>query len=66
VIGFFVLAACLSAVALLLALLTLLFTPRTDWGWYSVIAVLSFWVVLWAVLYLGSRNASRRPDRTGQ
>ncbi len=61
-IGFVVLAACLSAAGLLLALLTLLFSSRAKWGWCSAAAIAVFWVSLFAVVSIGDRFARRRRD----
>ncbi len=58
-IGFVVLAACLSAAGLGLALLTLVFSSRAAWGWCSAAAIVAFWISLWAFLAIANRFARR-------
>ena len=61
-IGFVMLAACLSAAGLVLALLTLLFSSRANWGWCSAAVIIVFWVSLVAVVSIGNRFPRRRRD----
>ena len=46
VIGMFVLAAMLSAIGLVLAVLTLAFTERGFWGWVSLGLIGAYWFAL--------------------
>src|SRR5437763_1058890 len=50
VIGMVVLTAILSAVALVFAILTLVFSARSGWGWFGLGAIGTYWLVLVAVL----------------
>jgi uncharacterized membrane protein YbhN (UPF0104 family) len=66
VIGMFVLAAMLSAVALVLATLTLMFSDRNGWGWFGIGAIGAYWVAFVAFLLIGGCFARRRQQETGQ
>src|SRR5215475_16121160 len=61
VIGLVVLAAILSVVTLLLAVLTLTFTLHAGWGWFGVGAIALYWLAFVIVL-LVTDNAGRRRD----
>ena len=50
-----VLAAYLSTVTLLLALLTLIFARDAEWAWLSILAVVAFWLTGVLSLYIGQR-----------
>ena len=50
-----VLAACLSAVGLLLAILTLVFAQTATWAWLAILAIIAFWPAGVLVLYIGAR-----------
>lgn len=50
-----VLAACLSAVGLLLAILTLVFAQTASWAWLAILAIIAFWPAGVLVLYIGAR-----------
>jgi hypothetical protein len=65
VIGMFVLAGLLSAVTLLLAVLTLAFSKHAPWGWFGIAAVGAYWIALGsatAVSNLLWRRRQRSPD----
>jgi hypothetical protein len=53
----FVLAACLSAIGLLLALLTLVFAQTADWAWFAILGIAAFWVAGGVLVYAGGRRA---------
>jgi uncharacterized membrane protein YbhN (UPF0104 family) len=60
VIGLVVLAAILSAVALVLALLTLVFSERSGWGWFGLGAIGAYWLALVTFLLVSDHLARRR------
>jgi len=60
VIGLFVLAAILSAVALAFAFLTLMFSERTGWGWFGLGAIGVYWLALAMFLLISDHLARRR------
>jgi hypothetical protein len=51
------LAACLSAIGLLLALLTLVFAPTANWAWFAILGIAAFWVAGGVLVYGGGRRA---------
>jgi hypothetical protein len=53
VIGFVVLAGCLSAAALLLALIAFVFAERTGYAWIGLGATIGFWLAFALFLGLG-------------
>src|SRR5215831_1544386 len=53
VIGLVVLAALLSAVTLVLAILTLVFSDRTGWGWFGLGAIGAYWLAFAIFLAIG-------------
>jgi len=59
VIGLFVLTALLSAIAVVLALLTLVFSERTGWGWFGLGAIGVYWFAV-ATFFLISDHLARR------
>jgi hypothetical protein len=61
VIGLVVLAAILSVVTLLLAVLTLTFTLHTGWGWFGLGAIVLYWLAF-AIFLLMTDNAGRRRE----
>jgi hypothetical protein len=52
-----VLAACLSAIGLLLALLTLVFASAANWAWPAILVIAAFWGTGVAWLAIGQRSA---------
>ena len=50
-----VLAACLSVVGFILAVLTILFSHTSDWAWLSILAIVGFWLTGVLLMYIGSR-----------
>jgi hypothetical protein len=50
-----VLAACLSAIGLLLALLTLVFASAANWAWPAILVIAAFWGTGVALLAIGQR-----------
>jgi hypothetical protein len=52
-----VLAACLSAVGLLLALLTLVFASAANWAWPAILVIAAFWGTGVAWLAIGQRSS---------
>jgi hypothetical protein len=54
VIGMVVQAACLSAIALWLALVTLVFAPAQHWAWPAILTVVAFWILGAVLLGVGS------------
>lgn len=60
VIGLVVLAAILSAVALVLAVLTLTFSERSGWGWFGLGAIGTYWLACAALLLISDHFARRR------
>jgi hypothetical protein len=57
----FVVAACLSAVGLSLALLTLIFAQDANWAWLALLAIAAFWLSGGILIYVGGRRS--RPAR---
>jgi hypothetical protein len=57
----FVVAACLSAVGLSLALLTLIFAQDANWAWPALLAIAAFWLSGGILIYVGGRRS--RPAR---
>jgi hypothetical protein len=53
----FVLAAGLSAVGLLLALLTLVFAQTANWAWLAILGIAAFWVAGGVLIYVGGPRA---------
>jgi uncharacterized membrane protein YbhN (UPF0104 family) len=64
VIGLMVLAAILSAAALVLAILTLMFTERSGWGWFGLGATGAY-CLAWATFLVITDNAGRRRGPPG-
>src|SRR5271165_4607523 len=62
VIGLFVLAGLLSAIALVLALLTLVFSQHTGWGWFGVAAIGAYWIPLGTAVAVSRLIWRRRPS----
>jgi hypothetical protein len=52
-----VLAACLSAIGLLLALLTLVFASAANWAWPAILVIAAFWGTGVALLAVGQRSS---------
>jgi hypothetical protein len=61
VIGLVVLAGCLSAAALLLALIAFVFAERTLYAWIGLSAAIGFWLAFAVFLGVG-KAVSRRPQ----
>jgi hypothetical protein len=55
-----VLAACLSAIGLLLALLTLVFASAANWAWPATLVIAAFWGTGVAWLAIGQRSTPTR------
>jgi hypothetical protein len=51
-----VLAACLSAIGLLLALLTLVFASAANWAWPAILVIAAFWGTGVGLLAIGQRS----------
>jgi uncharacterized membrane protein YbhN (UPF0104 family) len=66
VIGLVVLTAILSAVALVLAILTLVFSERSGWGWVGLGAIGAYWLAFGAFLLISDHLARRRRRETGR
>ena len=64
VIGMFVLAGLLSVVALVLALLTLVFSQHTGWGWFGVAAIGAYWIPLGIAVTMSHLIWRRRQSRS--
>jgi uncharacterized membrane protein YbhN (UPF0104 family) len=63
VIGLFVLAAMLSAAGLALGIVTLVFTERDFWGWFSIGLIGAYWLALAASLLISDLfRRGRRQD----
>lgn len=62
VIGFVVQAACLSVIALSLALVALVFAPDKYWAWPAILAVVAFWILGAVLLGVGGSIARRRQE----
>lgn len=58
-----VLAAVLSAIGLILALLTLVFAGGGDWAWRAIFAIVAFWVAGCAVIAFGRRSQPAKADQ---
>ena len=65
-IGLFVLAAMLSAIGLVLAIVTLVFTERGFWGWFSIGLIAAYWLALVTSLLISDYFAQRRRQEGGQ
>jgi hypothetical protein len=55
----FVVAACLSAVGLSLALLTLIFAQDANWAWLALLAIAAFWLSGIILISVGERRHRR-------
>jgi hypothetical protein len=55
----FVVAACLSAVGLSLALLTLIFAQDANWAWLALLEIAAFWLAAGILLCVGGRRHRR-------
>ena len=66
VIGLIMLTAILSAVALVLALLTLTLSERSGWGWFALAAIGVYWLVFVTSLLVSDHLARRRRQETGR
>ena len=55
----FVVAACLSAVGLSLALLALIFAQDANWAWIALLEIAAFWLSVGILLYVGDRRHQR-------
>ena len=55
----FVVAACLSAVGLSLALLTLVFGQEANWAWIALLEIAAFWLGGGILLGVGDRRQQR-------
>ena len=64
VIGLLVLAGCLSATALLLALIAFVLAERTFYAWIGLGAAIGFWLALAVGVGVG-KALSRRPQEKG-
>lgn len=62
VIGTLVVTACLSAVGLLLALLTFVFSQRTSGAWLGLSAIAAFWVSFGVLICIGGLRARAAPS----
>ena len=50
----------LSAVGLLLAVLTLVFSGRAGWGWFGLATIATFWLTFATVLVVGDHYKRRQ------
>ena len=66
VIGLVVLAAILSVVALVLGILTLMFSERSSWGWFGLGAIGAYWLAFAAFLLISDHFARPRRHKAGQ
>ena len=66
VIGFLMLTALLSAVALVLAILTLVLSERSGWGWFGLAAIGVYWLAFVTILLVSDHLARRRRQETGR
>ena len=66
VIGMFVLAALLSGVTLVLALLTLVFTDRGFWGWAGLGTIAVYWLAFATSLPISDYLSRRNKQASGQ
>jgi hypothetical protein len=64
-VGIFVVAACLSAIGISLALLTLFFRPEANWAWPAIWAIGAFWLFGCILSYIASRFA-RKAENTSK
>lgn len=56
-----VVAACLSATGVSLALLSLVFARSANWAWPALLAIAAFWLSGGVLVYvIGRRSASAR------
>jgi L-asparagine transporter-like permease len=51
----FVVAACLSAIGVSLALLTLIFEQQANWAWLGLLAIAAFWLLGIISLFVAER-----------
>ena len=58
----FVVAACLSAVSLSLALLTLIFAQDANWAWLALLAIAAFWLSGIILISVGERRHRRAKE----
>ena len=65
VIGLFVLTAILSAVAVSLALLMLMFSERSGWGWLGLAAIGVYWFAVVTFFVISDNLARRRRQQDG-
>jgi hypothetical protein len=56
-IGILMVAVCLSAIGLSLALVSLVFA-KADWAWPSLMAISAFWLLVGVLIYVGHRRRS--------
>jgi hypothetical protein len=61
-IGIFVVAACLSAMGISLALLTLFFRQEANWAWPAIWAIGAFWLSGCMRFYVASRSLRKAED----
>jgi hypothetical protein len=54
-IGIFVVAACLSAMGISLAIVTLFFGPEANWAWPAIWSIGAFWLSGCILSYIASR-----------
>jgi hypothetical protein len=66
VIGLVVLTAILSAVTLLLAVLTVMLSDRGTWGWFGIGAIGLYWIAFAALLLIGDHFARHRRQESGR
>jgi uncharacterized membrane protein YbhN (UPF0104 family) len=66
VIGLVVLAAILSAVGLVLGLLTLVFSERSGWGWFGLGAIGTYWLAFATSLLVSDHLARRDRQQAGR
>jgi hypothetical protein len=63
-IRIFVVAACLSAIGLSLALLTLVFAQGANWAWLALLAIAAFWLSGGVLIYVAGRRSPRAGERS--
>ena len=56
----------LSAVALVFAILTLVFSERGGWGWFALAAIGAYWLAFVASSLVSDHLARRRRQETGR
>jgi len=66
VIALIVLAAILSAIAVALAILTLMFSERSGWGWFGLGAIGVYWLAFASSLLISDHLARRDRRKTDQ